>query len=98
MKASWSKRAERDLIRIGEFIERDNVVAAAEWVHALRDRADAAAQMPRSGREVPEFGDPDTREVFLGTYRIVYKVVRGGIEVLAVFEGSMRMPRLDDET
>jgi toxin ParE1/3/4 len=48
--------------------------------------------MPASGRVVPEFGRPDVREVFVRTYRVVYKITRGAILVLVVFDGSMQMP------
>lgn len=36
---------------------------------------------------VPERANKDAREVFLRTYPIVYRVRKGGILVLTVFEG-----------
>ena len=97
MKASWTARAEADLYEIGDYIAVDDSVAAVAWIQRLRDRADTVAQMPRSGRVVPEFEQEDVREVFVGIYRLVYRVRRGGIDVLSVFEGGMQMPQLDDE-
>ncbi len=47
--------------------------------------------MPRAGRVVPELGLEEIREVFLGKYRIVYRLVEGGIEVLTVFEGHRQL-------
>ena len=97
MTVIWSPRAELDVLEIGDRIADDNIVAAIAWVEKIRARVDAVARMPESGRVVPEFGAAHIREVFVGAYRIVYCPIPGGVHVLAVFEGSMQMPRLDDE-
>ena len=44
------------------------------------------------GRVVPEEGRPNIREVFLRTYRIVYRVRVGSILVLTVFDGHRLFP------
>jgi toxin ParE1/3/4 len=41
---------------------------------------------------VPEFQLDHVREVFLGNYRIVYRLAEGGIEILTVFEGHRLLP------
>jgi len=82
-----------DLEEIEEYIARDNPRAAASWVLKLLDAAARAADQPRAGRVVPEYGDPEIREVFLRTYRIVYRVEPERLVVLTVFEGH-RKPRL----
>jgi len=53
--------------------------------------------MPLAGRVVPEFDRPDVREVFLRTYRIVYRVDHVGIFVIAVFEGHRLMGNIDPD-
>jgi len=40
------------------------------------------------GRVVPEFGEPLIRERFHRQYRIIYRVIEGGIEVDAVLHGA----------
>ncbi len=87
MRLSWTSRAVDDLIAIQRNIARDKPVTAKEWVRKLRLRAKNAALVPTAGRIVPEFGRHDLREVFLGSYRIVYRVRKEGITVLTVFEG-----------
>lgn len=49
---------------------------------------------PLGGRVVPELGRTDVREVFLRTYRIIYRVAGDDIRILTVFEGHQR-PRFD---
>ena len=96
MKATWTEGAELELYEIGDYIAADNGEAAVAWIERLRERADAVARMPRSGRIVPELELEDVREVLVGNYRLVYRVIQDGIEVMSVFEGSRQL-RLDDE-
>lgn len=83
----WTERAEADLLDIGDFISRDDPVAAARWVRELIATAKIAARVPFGGRRVPELQRDDIREVFLKQYRIVYRVTDRQCEVLTVFEG-----------
>lgn len=95
MRVRWSRRARRDLAAIGRFIARDNPVAARRWVARLQARASSAASAPLAGRIVPEIDNVDMREVFLRSYRIVYRIVDDELHVLTVFEGH-RLLRMDD--
>ena len=88
----WTQRAAKDLIAIGDYIASDDPGAARRFVERLRRRARDAARTPLAGRQVPELRRDDVREVLLGSYRIVYRVARGGIEVLTVFEGHRLLP------
>jgi plasmid stabilization system protein ParE len=99
MKIRWMPQALRDLEAIRRFIARDSPAAARRWVARLQDRAGAAASAPLAGRVVPEFDRADVREVFLSSYRIVYRVIGGEMHVLTVFEGHrlMRRDGLPDE-
>jgi addiction module RelE/StbE family toxin len=91
----WTERAANDLLAIGEYIAAENPVAARKWVEKLRQRATKASKSPRMGRVVPELARDDVREVFLRTYRIIYRIVDGGVVVLTVFEGHRRLKPLD---
>jgi len=87
MKLRWSERSVNDLIAIQRYIAKDNPQTAKKWVAKLRQRAKSAADTALAGRIVPEFNQNDIREVFLGNYRIVYRVRGDSILVLTVFEG-----------
>jgi len=89
---SWTFRARRDLRDIRRFIARNHPVAARRWIERLRKRARAAASAPLAGRRVPEVERHDVREVIVGAYRLVYRVLPGAIHVLTVFEGHRRLP------
>lgn len=92
MKVGWSDRARRDLDATYAYIAQDKPAVARKWVNRLRERARAAATAPLAGRVVPEAEEPGVREVFLGTYRLVYRVVGNDLHVLTVFEGHRLFP------
>lgn len=93
----WTERSIADLFAIGDYITLDDAAAARSWVERLRRRALDASHVPNAGRVVPEIGRTDVREVFLGAYRIVYRVVDDDIVVLTVFEGHKLLDELDLE-
>jgi addiction module RelE/StbE family toxin len=95
MRLRWTERARRDLLAIGRYIARDNPAAARQWVERLRERARQAAVAPLAGRVVPELQRDDICEVFLRTYRIVYRVREEAIDVLTVFEGHRHFEATD---
>lgn len=85
-RISWTWRAQRDLIEIGDFIAKDKPQAAARWVDRLISAVERAATLPASGRRVPELDRDDIREVIVDRYRTVYQVRDGAVVVLTVFE------------
>lgn len=95
LKLRWTARARRDLLEIGRFIARDKPGAARDWVARLRRRARQAAELPSSGRRVPELNQEDLRELVEGGYRIVYRILDEEFHVLTVFE-SHRLLRSSD--
>lgn len=88
----WTYRARRDLRDIFRFIAREHPIAARRWIVRLRASARSVAEAPLKGRRVPEIERDDVREVIVGAYRIVYRVLANAIHVLTVFEGHRRFP------
>jgi len=98
MNVTWSKEAGENLVEIEEFIARDSLERAVRFVDALIDHAEAIlADNPKSGRTVPEIGNPDIRELIYRGYRIVYRLNDDRIEILTVFEGH-RLLRLNESS
>ena len=91
-RVRWTHRSIEDLRAIGRYIAEDDPRAARQWVERLRLCTHEAAATPKAGRRVPQVERDDIREVLLRSYRIVYRVVRDGIEVLTVFEGHRLFP------
>jgi toxin ParE1/3/4 len=96
MSVTWTREAGDNLVDIEEFIARDSVERAIRFVAALIDHAESILyDNPRSGRSVPEIGNPDIRELIYRGYRIVYRLNGDHIEILSVFEGH-RLLRLNE--
>ncbi len=96
MNVTWSREASENLVEIEKFIARDSVERAVRFVDALIDHAEAIlADNPKSGRVLPEIGNPDLRELIFRGYRIVYRLKGNALEILTVFEGH-RLLRLNE--
>jgi toxin ParE1/3/4 len=90
-KVEFSPTALFDLEDIADYIAQDNPMAAEQWVDKLVPGAEKVASHPRSGRAVPEVGDPKIREVLVGQYRVIYRLEEKRLLVLTVIEGHRRL-------
>lgn len=87
MKVIWSKESLNRLIEIEEFISEDNPSKAVEFTDFLISKSSLIEANPKIGRVVPEISDPDIRELIIKEYRLVYRIGKGRIDILTVFEG-----------
>jgi len=88
----WTEQAVADLEAIREYVARDSAHYAALLVERLFASMESVQQFPEIGRIVPEYQHPELREVILGSYRVVYRLGFGGVEVLTVFHGARLFP------
>jgi len=70
----WSPSALLDVKDIAAFIADDSPPAAKRFVRNLFQAVERLADFPKSGRIVPEFGDPNIREIIRRPCRIVYRI------------------------
>lgn len=84
----WSHEALDDIDRIAEYISRDSIHHAQQVVERLFDLADELPVHPKLGRIVPELVDPNVRERFLYSYRLIYELTAEAIQILAVIHGK----------
>jgi toxin ParE1/3/4 len=89
VKVRWTRKAERCLYEIGDYIALDDPKAAVRWIRQLRDRVRRASALPGTGRVVPELQREDIREVLLRNYRLMYRVDK---RELVVIEGHKLLP------
>jgi toxin ParE1/3/4 len=69
----WTDPAVADLEEIGQFISKDSPPAAEKVGSRLIREAENVTAFPRLGRIVPEFGNPQIREIISQSYRIICK-------------------------
>ena len=97
MRVHWTQAALRHLLAIHEHIARDSGVYALRMVDRLTRRAEQLARFPLLGRRVPEYEEPDIREVIEKPYRIIYRVKADQVDVLAVMHGARLLPPADPD-
>jgi plasmid stabilization system protein ParE len=94
MRVIWSEAALLHLAAIQQYISQTSPLYAAGVIERIWHRGGQLAQFPDSGREVPEYRQPDIREIIQGSYRVIYRRRSDVIEVLAVIHGARRLPPL----
>lgn len=93
MSVSWTATAADQLQAIRDYLARSSPGYAQALAGRVVARADALDGQPLSGAEVPEYGDPNVREVFEHPYRVIYRVAGStDVEVIAVIHSSRRLP------
>ena len=89
MKIDYSPESIRDLIRLREFIEVNNPVAAKRIASELLAGIGKLKIFPRMGLPVTRAPDPKViRDLFIGRYMVRYHVSSENIIVLRVWHGK----------
>jgi toxin ParE1/3/4 len=83
-RIAWTESALADVEAIATYIARDSERYAAVVVEQLLEAAAALAEHAERGRVVPELADDATREVFVYSWRLIFRIAPGVMTVLAV--------------
>lgn len=89
MKVHWTATAEAHLDAIYQYIAQTSEIYALRTVDRITKRSQQIAEFPLSGRKVPEYDLDQIREVFSGSYRVIYYIKLDRIDVVAVIHGAM---------
>lgn len=91
----WSQRARADLKAIHDYVAADSPTNAKAVVRDILARAATLPETPRIGRRVPEFDDPDIREVPAHSWRVIYQL-RGNAVFIVTLIHRRRAPAPED--
>jgi toxin ParE1/3/4 len=88
--------AQTDLADIVRYIAQHNSDAAARLGFELITRTENLGDFPEIGRRVPEFRQPDLREIICRSYRIIYRLRRDRrrIEIVRFWHGARGFPHI----
>ena len=89
----WTIGAQQDLQAIVEYIARDSPAYAAATASRIVAAIRNLRRNPRLGRTVPEFADASLRELIVFSYRVIYKVNRSRVGIVAIVHGSRDLLR-----
>ncbi len=87
-KIVWSPEAIEDLQSIAEYIQRDSEFYARAVVTKILDVSRSIKDRPLIGRAVPELGNESIRERFVYSYRLVYRIKKQLVLIVAVIHGK----------
>lgn len=87
-KVDWTESAWRDLEEIVDYIAKDSPNYAAAFVREVRTAAHSLTYFSERGRKVPEFKDPNIRELFVRSCRLIYQIREQTIYII----GLLRSP------
>ena len=89
---NWTPQAALDLTHISEFIGKDSPKYASITINKIRNLAKQLLHHPYSVRKVPETNQIDLREIILGNYRIIYKIIsESRIDIVTVHHSAKRL-------
>jgi toxin ParE1/3/4 len=88
MKIIWTEPTSIDLENIKNFIKKDSDYYAEIFPLKIIKAVEVLKDNPEIGRVVPEFNKKDIRELIFKNYRIIYKIDKDTIYILAVIHGS----------
>ena len=88
IRIDWSPEAIDDIKSIAEYIERDSPFYARAVVNSIFQSVEKLSEFPGIGRIVPELGREEIREIIAYSYRVVYKIEKKRILVVAIIHSK----------
>ena len=96
LKVIWSPEALEDVESIAEYISRDSRFYAQATVSKIIDITRQLTKFPQIGRILPEFHSKTFRELLVYSYRLVYKIERSKIIIVAVIHDKRSFGKVSE--
>jgi addiction module RelE/StbE family toxin len=84
MKIIWSPLAASRLESVFDYINEENETAAYKMVNRILKKVESLSKYSKRGRMVPEASREEIREVFVGEYRIIYRIEAKSLIILTI--------------
>lgn len=93
-RVTWAPLALSDLQQVVQFLGRNDRDIAKAFAKRVYQQARDLASFPEGARIVPESQEPNCREIFIGSYRLVYLVTVTSVTIVGFFHGGRQIKRL----
>ncbi|MBL1140704.1 MAG: type II toxin-antitoxin system RelE/ParE family toxin [Proteobacteria bacterium] len=94
-QVTWSPEAVEDIEEIARYIEKDSPSYAQAVIEQIIDASRQLNQLPLRGRVVPELEDEAYRELFIYSYRLIYRVKDKQVIILAIIHGRRLLEKVE---
>ena len=85
MGLRWTSQANRDLVRLHEFLAPVNPGAAAKAVRLILAGVERLAAHPRLGRRLTQYEPREVRSLVIGDYEVRYELKTKDLIVLRLW-------------
>jgi toxin ParE1/3/4 len=89
----WTSVAFRQFRGIVDYVAAFSPSAGSTLADRITQALDNLETFPRLGRMVPDYQDEAIRELIVGDYRVVYRLVGDEVRIIAVLHGSQDLMR-----
>jgi addiction module RelE/StbE family toxin len=96
MRTHWTETARADLRSIRSYIARDSERYARETVKRIRAAIALLKRFPERGGMVEDWARPDVREILVGNYRIIYRIIAAEVWIITIIHGARLLPEEPD--
>jgi addiction module RelE/StbE family toxin len=93
MRIQWTPEARAQLRAIHEHIAQESPKIAQQVIERVLSRCGRLADLPRSGRKVPDYNRDDLRELSVRPYRLIYRVMEEQVDIISVMHVRRLLPR-----
>jgi toxin ParE1/3/4 len=84
----WTDSARQALDEVLEYVAQESRDRALSLLSRVLDTAAALDTLANRGRVVPELNQPETRELLVFDYRLLYRVLGEHVVVIAFLHGA----------
>jgi len=81
----WTTSAERDIVKVYDFLARSNPKAAVQTVKLLIEGIEKIDAFPQLGIKLDDFKPREVRRIIIGEYEIRYELTKNAIFVLRLW-------------
>jgi toxin ParE1/3/4 len=85
---TWTDAALSSVAEAAEYIAKDSPSYAATLITRTDYAANSLVSFPERGRIVPEYRDSTIRELFVDSYRLIYRIFNDTVTVVAFVHGA----------
>ena len=96
-KVVWTNEVYEDIESTAEYISRDSPFYASAFVEEVLLAGKSLNRFPGRGRRVPEVNDDNICEIFVKKYRLIFKIKKDQIIILALIHGARDLAALWEE-
>ncbi|ESQ76045.1 type II toxin-antitoxin system RelE/ParE family toxin [Asticcacaulis sp. AC402] len=87
MTIQWSLAAQRDLVRLADFLKPVNPRAAAQVVHNIIAAVEKLADFPELAPRIEGQDDRDIRSLMIGDYNLHYEIKGDSLLIVRIWHG-----------